>query len=52
MNPSTIPSNGERKMKTATLMRPGATRDEGPPFTSAVPARAPISAWDTLIGKP
>src|SRR3989441_2213994 len=39
-------------MKTPILIRPAAIRDPSPAFTTAAPAKPPISAWEELVGRP
>src|SRR5690242_3003879 len=52
MSPTTKPINGATIMKTPILIKPGATSAPKPAFTTAAPAKPPISACDDEVGSP
>ena len=52
VNPTVRPMSGARIMNTAILMRPAAMSDPKPAFTTAAPAKPPISACDDDVGSP
>src|SRR5262249_35866009 len=51
-NPTASPMSGAKIMNTPILIRPGATSDPKPAFTTAAPAKPPISACDDDVGRP